>query len=146
MATVGTFSIGGRTSTLGVGVYNIAAARWRPLRVIAWAARHRTLTKSGGQIFLRARRQITSRASRFFSGTNSLNGGTAHHFKRGHSTGTNAVFNFNGGTLQAGFNPHDTRFSGGILAYVQSGGAFVDSSNFNVTISTPLLRAARTAV
>ena len=75
-------------------------------------------------------------------GTNNLNGGTLSTYNIATSTGTNAVFNFNGGTLQANFSPPAAWFSasvGTILTYILAGGAIIDSSNNNVTVSVPLL-------
>ena len=136
---VGFFCIGGRTSTTGVGVYNMGGGVLTAnagIRVGSTGIG--TLNQSGGVINALQGINIARIAGSF--GTNNLNGGTLTAFNVASSTGTNAVFNFNGGTLAAGFNPATTTwFSGGILAYIQSGGAFVDSSNFNVTISTPLL-------
>jgi autotransporter-associated beta strand protein len=95
-----------------------------------------TLNINNGTIFASQGINIARIAGSF--GTNNLNGGMLSAFNIGSSTGTNAVFNFNGGTLQANFTPPAAWFSGGILTYVQAGGAIIDSSNNNVTISVPL--------
>lgn len=138
-AAVGTFAIGGRNSVSGVGVYNLSGGTLTAnagIRVGGTGIG--TLNQSGGLINAIGGINIARIAGSF--GTNNLNGGTLSTLNVASSTGINAVFNFNGGTLQANFNPQTTTwFSGGIQANILAGGAFVDSSNFNVTISTPLL-------
>ena len=57
-------------------------------------------------------------------------------------SGTNSVFNFNGGTLAAGANGYLISTNGTTVNatnYVQAGGAVIDSGNFNVTNQLPLL-------
>ena len=135
---VGAFAIGGRTSTTGVGVYNMLGGTLNAgagIRVGGTGIG--TLNQNGGLINAKLGINIARIAGSY--GTNNLNGGTLSTYNIATSTGTNAVFNFNGGTLLANFSPASAWFSGGILAYVQAGGAFIDSSNNNVTISTPLL-------
>jgi fibronectin-binding autotransporter adhesin len=138
-AAVGTFAIGGRTSASGVGVYNMSGGTLTAnggIRVGGTGTG--TLNQSGGTINALGGMNIARIAGSF--GTNNLNGGTLSTFNVFSTTGTNAVFNFNGGTLQANFSPPNaTWFSGGILANILAGGAIIDSSNNNVTISTPLL-------
>jgi autotransporter-associated beta strand protein len=137
---VGAFSIGGRTSALGLGVYNMSGGTltaFAGMRIGGTGTG--TLNQSGGTINARGGINIARIGGSF--GTNNLNGGTLATFNVATSTGVNAVFNFNGGTLQAAFNPPNTTwFSGNIQANVQAGGAIVDTtSTNNVTISTPLL-------
>jgi len=136
---VGAFSIGGRTSTTGVGVYNMIGGTLTAnagMRVGGTGIG--TLNQSGGTINAMQGINIARIAGSF--GTNNLNGGTLATFNIATSTGSNAVFNFNGGTLQAQFNPPSaTWFSGNIQANVLAGGAVVDASTNNVTIATPLL-------
>jgi autotransporter-associated beta strand protein len=70
------------------------------------------------------------------SGTVNLNGGTiqAALVSQGSGAGT---FNFNGGTLRAGAS--STTFMQGLsAAVVQSGGAIIDTTNFNITIAQAL--------
>ncbi len=68
--------------------------------------------------------------------TYNLNAGTLTVPTIGHSTGT-AIFNFNGGTLQAA--EATAGFMGGIThAYVQAGGANINTNGYNVTVSQPL--------
>lgn len=135
---VGAFCIGGRTSPSGVGTYNMSGGTLNAgagIRVGSTGAG--TLNQSGGLINATQGINIARIAGSF--GTNNLNGGTLSTFNVASSTGTNAYFNFNGGTLLANFNPPTAWMSGGIIANILAGGAFIDSSNFNVTISVPLL-------
>ena len=135
---VGEFAIGGRTSAAGVGVYNMSGGTLTAnagLRVGGTGTG--TLNQSGGTINAIQGINIARIAGSF--GTNNLNGGTLSTFNVSSSTGINAVFNFNGGTLQANFSPASAWMSGGIQANILAGGAIIDSSNNNVTISTPLL-------
>lgn len=136
---VGTFCIGGRTSTSAVGTYNMSGGTLTAnagIRVGSTGIG--TLNQSGGTINALGGINIARIAGSF--GTNNLNGGVLSTYNIASSTGTNAVFNFNGGTLQANFSPLTTTwFAGGIVANILAGGAIVDSSNYNVTISVPLL-------
>ena len=136
---VGAFAIGGRTSTSGVGVYNMSGGTLTANSGIrVGGSGIGTLNQSGGTINAIQGINIARLAGSF--GTNNLNGGTLATFNVATSTGNNAVFNFNGGTLQAAFNPPSaTWFSGNIQANVLAGGAVIDSSTNNVTVSTPLL-------
>lgn len=135
---VGAFCIGGRTSPSGAGIYIMSGGTLNAgagIRVGSTGAG--TLNQSGGLINASQGINIARIAGSF--GTNNLNGGTLSTFNVATSTGTNAYFNFNGGTLQANFNPAAAWMSGGIVANILAGGAFIDSSNFNVTISVPLM-------
>jgi autotransporter-associated beta strand protein len=135
---VGAFAIGGRTSTLGIGVYNMNGGT-----VIANAGVRvggtgiGTLNLNGGTFNALQGINIARIAGSF--GTNNLNGGTLATFNVASSTGTNAIFNFNGGTLQAAFSPATPWVSGLQQANILAGGAIIDSSNFNVSITQPLL-------
>jgi autotransporter-associated beta strand protein len=135
---VGVFAIGGRTSTAGVGVYNMNGGTLNAnggVRVGGTGIG--TLNQNGGLINALAGINIARITGSF--GTNNLNGGTLSTFNVASTTGSNAVFNFNGGTLQANFSPPAAWMAGGIIANVLSGGAVIDSSNNNVTISVGLL-------
>jgi autotransporter-associated beta strand protein len=136
---IGVFCIGGRTSASAVGVYNMSGGTLTAnagIRVGSTGIG--TLNQSGGTINAIQGINIARIAGSY--GTNNLNGGTLSTYDVASSTGVNAVFNFNGGTLQANFSPLTTTwFSGGIQANILAGGAIIDSSNNNVTISTPLL-------
>ncbi|HXT11267.1 MAG TPA: autotransporter-associated beta strand repeat-containing protein [Candidatus Angelobacter sp.] len=136
---VGTFDIGGRTSTSGVGVYNISGGVLNAnggIRVGSTGIG--TLNVNGGTVNAKAGINIARIGGSF--GTNNLNGGTLATFNVGSSTGNNAVFNFNGGTLQAQFSPPNaTWFAGGIQANVLAGGAVIDSSTNNATVAVGLI-------
>ena len=144
---LGTFDIGGRTSVSAVGVYNMNGGTLTAnggIRVGSTGIG--TLNQNGGTVNAKAGINIARIGGSF--GTNNLNGGTLSTFNVASSTGTNAVFNFNGGTLQANYSPSSstafgsswfTPSQGTLPTYILAGGAFIDSSNFNVTISVPLL-------
>jgi autotransporter-associated beta strand protein len=139
---VGTFSIGGRNQTssaAAVGVYNISGSA-----VLNAAAGIRvggggtgTINQNGGTI--NARQGINIARLPGSVGTNNLNGGTLATFNVASSTAVNAVFNFNGGTLQAAFNPGNPFMSGLSQANVLAGGAIIDASTNNIVISQALL-------
>jgi fibronectin-binding autotransporter adhesin len=72
-------------------------------------------------------------------GTYNLNGGVLWIAKvqQGNAGATNVVFNFNGGTLRP--TASSTIFMQGLLtANILSGGAFIDTTNFNITIGQSL--------
>jgi fibronectin-binding autotransporter adhesin len=76
------------------------------------------------------------------TGTVNLNGGTLATFgllNEGESNGSLAAINFNGGVLRANGDNADfvSNFDDG-EAVVRSGGAFIDSNGYNVTINTDL--------
>ncbi len=71
------------------------------------------------------------------SGTFNLNGGLVQAVNITASGGT-TTFNFNGGTLQAS-GTAASLLTGITSAFVKSGGAIVDTNNFNATIAQPLL-------
>jgi autotransporter-associated beta strand protein len=82
------------------------------------------------------------------SGIYTLNGGTlqAVNVSGGGGGGGSSTFNFNGGTLQAGASdaPNDpnfpTTFFGGLTTVnVQTGGAYINTNGYNVTIAQNLL-------
>ncbi len=135
---IGEFDIGGRTSVSGVGVYNISGGIVNANAGIRIGSTGiGTLNQSGGIVNAKAGINIARIAGSF--GTNNLNGGTLSTLNIASSTSTNAVFNFNGGILQANFSPTAPWFQSGIQANVLAGGAFIDSSNNNVGVFSPLL-------
>jgi autotransporter-associated beta strand protein len=135
---VGAFSIGGRTSASGVGVYNISSGTVNAgAGIRVGGTGMGTLNQNGGVINASQGINIARIAGSY--GTNNLNGGTLVTFNVGSSTGTNAIFNFNGGVLQAAFNPPNPWMFGLMQANILAGGAIIDSSTNNVTISQPLL-------
>lgn len=138
---VGECVIGGRaqtTSIAGVGVYNMNGGVFTPNgNVRLGAAGIGTLNQNAGTINAILGVNIARLPGSI--GTNNLNGGTLATFNMTSSQGTNAVFNFNGGTLQAQFAPANPWFFGGIQANVLAGGAVIDSSTNNAVVTTPLL-------
>ncbi len=72
-------------------------------------------------------------------GAYNLNGGVCWvgQVKQGNAGATNAVFNFNGGTLRPWAS--STTFMQGLqAAFVKNGGAVIDTTNFNITIAQNL--------
>ncbi len=135
---VGAFAIGGRTSTSGVGVYNMGGGTVTAnAGVRVGGTGIGTLNMNGGTFNALQGINIARIPGSF--GTNNLNGGTLATFNVASSTGSNAIFNFNGGILQAAFNPATPWVSGLSSANILTGGAIIDSSNFSVTITQPLL-------
>src|SRR5262249_38396799 len=96
--------------------------------------------QNGGTINARGGLNIARLPGSF--GTNNLNGGTLVTFNVASSTAVNAVFNFNGGTLQAAFNPGNPFMGGLSQANVLAGGANIDASTNNIIITQPLLAAS----
>jgi autotransporter-associated beta strand protein len=73
------------------------------------------------------------------NGTVNLLGGTINTSAVSQGAGS-ALFNFNGGTLQAGPTANTTAFMPNLnSAYVYSGGAFIDENGSAITIAQPLL-------
>lgn len=72
------------------------------------------------------------------TGTVNLDGGLLKVNKvQGENSGTNATFNFNGGTLMATVN--ETQYMQGMAnALVKAGGAIIDTQAFNITINQAL--------
>lgn len=140
---VGECVIGGRITNalgggVGLGVYNMSGGTFTPNgNVRLGAGGIGTLNQSGG--IINAIRGINIARLPNSIGTNNLNGGTNATFNLTSSTGANAVFNFNGGTLQAQFAPANPWFFGGIQANILANGAFIDSSTNNAVVNTPLL-------
>lgn len=136
---VGECVIGGRiTGASGIGVYNMSGGTFTPNgNVRLGGGGTGTLNQTGGTINAILGVNIARLAGSI--GTNNLNGGLLATFNMASSTGTNAVFNFNGGTLQAQFSPANPWFSGNIQANVLAGGAIIDSSSNNAVVTTPLL-------
>ena len=113
-----------------------------------------TLTISGGQVNLGQVGSYTTAGDPgcgvlWFGASNStvnLNGGTLALFGM-RTTGTaetQGSFNFNGGTLKAVATNNTDFFAlnAGMAAVVKSGGAFIDTNTFNITIGQALLHDA----
>jgi len=73
------------------------------------------------------------------TGTLRLNGGTLSVPTVQNAVGTTGNLYFNGGTLQATANSGLISASGTLNAYVQAGGAVIDSNGYNTTFNQPLL-------
>jgi autotransporter-associated beta strand protein len=135
--TVGTFVIGGRTSASGVGVYNLSGGTLTAtagIRVGSYGTG--TFNQSGGTVIANGGVNIARLTNSV--GTYNLNGGTLSTYNVTSSMTNNAVFNFNGGLLQA-LNPGSPFLSALQAANVLAGGAIIDSGTNSITVSQPLL-------
>ncbi len=135
---VGEFCIGGRTSTSGVGVYNLFGGVLNAgagIRVGSTGIG--TFNINGGTVNALQGINIARIAGSI--GTNNLNGGLLATFNVSSSTVTNCFFNFNGGTLQAQFNPQVPWFLNMQQANILAGGAIIDSSTNTAIVAQSLL-------
>jgi autotransporter-associated beta strand protein len=98
-----------------------------------------SFTQSGGMNNLSGSSVLTLAYSAGSSGTYTLSGGTVVVPQVCGGAGT-SVFNFNGGVLRAApFVASGNFFSGLTNAYIQAGGANLDTNGENITITQPLL-------
>jgi len=135
----GTFCVGGRvetTSAGGAGVYNLsggtltAAGGFR-----VGSAGPGTFNQSGGLV--NANGDVNIQRFAAAVGTYNLDGGTLRASRIVSSIGGNATFNFNGGVLIP--TGDSTTFVGSMSQVnVRNGGAIIDTTNFNVTITSVL--------
>ena len=135
----GTFCVGGRNETnsiSGVGVYNLsggtltAASGFR-----VGSAGPGTFNQSGGLV--NANGDVNIQRFAAAAGTYNLDGGILRAARVISSIGANATFNFNGGVLMP--SGDSTTFVSTLSQVnVRNGGAIVDTTNFNVTISSVL--------
>ncbi len=137
--TAGTFSIGGRAATTsvgGVGTYNLSAGTLSAASAIrVGGAGAGTFNQSGGTVIASGGVDIASIAGAI--GTYNLDGGTLVTLNVVSSSGANSTMNFNGGLLIAGAN--NTAFLTNVVQVnVRNGGLVIDTTNFNVTISSIL--------
>ncbi len=146
--SLGTFVIGGRTSTNGVAIYNLSGGQLTaaaPVRMSSFGSC--TFNQSGGT-FTSASTQGGINLQRFAGpgGVYNLNGGTAQFWNIAASVLASdptfrSVFNFNGGTLQPTANNTANYFQGLSRANVRNGGAIIDTVGYNITINQPLLHS-----
>jgi fibronectin-binding autotransporter adhesin len=118
-ANVGVLSIGGNGAT-GTGISS-------------------TLTLTGGafaaNVFARMAAGNTNAAAMTIGGTAVV---TLPAFPTTRGTGSTATLNFNGGTLMPAAS--STAYIGGLTnAFIQAGGARIDTNNFTITVSQALL-------
>jgi autotransporter-associated beta strand protein len=139
----GTFCIGGRVQTNslnGVGVYNLSGGTLIAASGIrVGSAGPGTFNQSGGTVYANGDLNI----ARFTPsvGTYNLDGGTLVAPRVTSSTSANATFNFNGGVLVP--TGDNTGFISALSQInVRNGGAVIDSSNYNVTITQPLAHSS----
>ncbi len=137
--TVGNFSIGGRTTTTsvnGVGTYNLSGGTLTassPIRV--GAVGQGTFEQSNGLVIANAGVDIAAISGS--SGTYYFDGGTLRTLNVTSSSAANSTLNLNGGVLIPLGN--NTAFVTNVVQInVRNGGAVVDTTNFNVTISQAL--------
>ncbi|MEO7100119.1 MAG: autotransporter-associated beta strand repeat-containing protein, partial [Luteolibacter sp.] len=98
-----------------------------------------TVNQSGGAITVAGVAGVTLAKNAASTGTYHLDGGTLKtQMVSMDPLGTSGVLDFNGGTLIAGA-ANASFMTGLTAANVQSGGAFIDTNTFNITIGQALL-------
>lgn len=137
--TAGTFCIGGRatgTSSGGTGTYNLSVGTLSAASAIrVGAVGVGTLNQSSGTVIASAGVDIATAFAA--SGTYNLDGGVLRTLNIVSSSGANSILNFNGGVLIPTAN--NAAFVTNLaLVNVRNGGLVVDTTNFNVTISSIL--------
>lgn len=137
--TAGTFCIGGRTSGTslgGTGTYNLSGGFLNAASAIrVGSVGVGTLNQSGGTVTANAGVDIASVGGS--TGVYNFDGGTLRTLSIVSSSAANATMNFNGGLLVALGN--NTLFLTNIMQVnVRSGGLVLDTTNFNVTLSSAL--------
>lgn len=138
-SATGLFAVGGRVDTTsigGVGVYNMSGgvlSAATAMRIGGGGAG--TFNQSGGTV----NAGVDVNLARFAgsAGTYNLNGGTLRTARVTSSTGINATFNMNGGVLLAR-EDNTSIITNLSVVLVRDGGAVVDTTNFNVSVSSAL--------
>lgn len=139
-AGVGTFAVGGRNSTNGVGIYNLSAGSLTAAAGIRVGGTGTGTFNLSGSGILTANGGINIARIAGSTGTFNLNGGTFNTFNIASSTGVNATNNFNGGTVLPTVD--STTFMQGLTrANVRDGGAVIDTAGHNITINQALLHS-----
>ena len=139
---IGTFLIGGRTSASGVGVYNISGGTLTAtagIRVGSFGIG--TLNVSGTAV-VNAIGGLNVARLAGSTGTVNLDGGTLITQNITSSTGVNCTNNFNGATVRPTLA--NNWVVGLTQCNVRNGGAILDTTNLNVTISQPLAHSVIT--
>ena len=138
--TAGTFSIGGRATTTsvgGVGTYNLSAGTLSAASAIrVGAVGIGTFNQSGGTVIANGGVDISTAAGA--SGTYNLDGGTLLTLNLvSSSPAAISTMNFNGGRLIPTAN-NAAFVTNLVQVNVRNGGLLIDTTNFNVTISSVL--------
>ena len=142
--TAGTFSIGGRTTTTsvgGTGIYNLSDGILNAASAIrVGAVGVGTFNQSSGAVIASAGVDIATAPGA--AGTYNLDGGTLNTLNVvSSSAGGNSTLNFNGGLFIPTAN--NTAFVTNLAhVNIRNGGLKVDTTNFIVTISSPLLHSS----
>ena len=135
----GAFVIGGRTnvtSVSGVGVYNLSGGTLTAAAGIrVGSAGLGTFNQSGGTVIANGDVDIARIAGA--TGTYNLDGGILRTLSVVSSSAANSTFNLNGGVLIPLGN-NASFVTNVVQINVRNGGAVVDTTNFNVTISQAL--------
>lgn len=103
--------------------------------------------QNGGHVWCSGGNTLTLGNAADADGTYNLNGGTLEvgSIQQGNAGAAQAIFNFNGGTLKPVGNA-PTFFQGLQSAFIDNGGAIIDTTNFNVTIAQNLQAAGSGAL
>lgn len=137
--TAGTFCIGGRTSGTSfnaTGVYNLSAGSLSAASAIrVGAVGNGALNQSGGTVTASGGVDLATAVGA--TGTYNLDGGTLRTLNVVSSSGFNSTLNFNGGLLVP-IGPSLAFVTNVAQVNIRNGGLIVDTTNFNVTISSVL--------
>ena len=136
---IGTFSVGGRTSTLGVGIYNMSGGTLTAVGGIRVGGTGTGTFNVSGSAVINANGGFNISRNTGTTGTLNLNGGTVTTLNITSSTGVNCTNNFNGATVKP--TTANTWISGLARANVRNGGAILDTAGINVTVSQALLHS-----
>ncbi|MDR3458108.1 MAG: autotransporter-associated beta strand repeat-containing protein [Verrucomicrobiae bacterium] len=147
-STLGSFVIGGRTSTNGVGIYNLVSGQLTATAPVRMSGNGKCVFNQSGGTFTAASTAGGINLQRFAGpgGTYNLDGGTFQAWNVAASILAtdptyHSVFNFNGGTLQPTADNTNNYFQGLSRANVRTNGAIIDTAGHNITISQPLVHS-----
>jgi len=147
-STLGTFVIGGRTSTNGVGIYNLVSGQLTAVAPVRMSGNGKCIFNQSGGTFTAASTAGGINLQRFAGpgGTYNLDGGIFQAWNVAASVLAtdptfHSVFNFNGGTLQATADNTANFFQGLSRANVRTNGAIIDTAGHNITINQPLVHS-----
>jgi len=131
-AGIGFFCIGGRTSTNGVGIYNISGGTLSAAAGIRVGSTGTGIMTVSGTAVVNANGGFNTARLSGSTGTLNLNGGTVITMNLASSTSVNSTNHFNGSTVSPTIN-NTTWVSGLACADIRNGGAIFDTAGLSVT-------------